>query len=357
MKQLFYKMDAFNFVPFKRTPWGGTKIPLLKQKYFPESKENIPQIIGESWEISTDEQFPSFVYLQNNEKVTLNHLLLHNSQEILGKKVAAQYGAHSPLLLKWLNADDLLSVQLHPKNGNPLLKSNECGKPESWLVLDVDKGGYVYLGFQEGLSKEQIIKHLLNDEPEKCLHRFEPNVLDYISVPAGCVHAVGTGVFVAEPQYVLPQKSGKTWRISDWRRLYDENGIKSSNGFSRELHVEESLNAINWELPRGKKIEEMLVRKMKSNIPFYGDENNPFALQVFCEKGQKNYTPLLKDAFSIVTVWSGEVILNCDSDTLIMRGGESALVSSEARQVTIHLNQNGNDKPCAAFFALNDEVL
>ncbi|WP_186645544.1 type I phosphomannose isomerase catalytic subunit [Fluviispira vulneris] len=356
MNQLFYKMDAFNFVPIKRTPWGGAKISALKKKYFPENNEKIPQNIGESWEVSTDEQFPSFVYLKNNEKVTLKSLLQNNAQAILGKNTSSKYGAHSPLLLKWLNANDLLSVQLHPNNGNSLLKSNECGKPESWLVLDTDEAGFVYLGFQENLTKEQIVQYLLNDEPEKCLYRYEPKVLDYISVPAGCVHAVGTGVFVAEPQYVLPEKSGKTWRISDWRRLYDDNGMKSSKGIPRELHVEESLQAIDWSLPRGKKLEEKLVQNMQSNKPFYGDENNPFALQVFCEKGKFQYDPLIKDTFSVVTVWAGEVILKCDSDTLIMHGGESALVSSEARQVTIQLTQYGNDKSCAAFFAFNDEV-
>ena len=68
----------------------------------------------------------------------MNELLKDKAQSILGLKIAEKYGNHSPLLLKWLNADDLLSVQLHPKNNNKLLKEDECGKPESWLVLDVE---------------------------------------------------------------------------------------------------------------------------------------------------------------------------------------------------------------------------
>ncbi|APJ02947.1 type I phosphomannose isomerase catalytic subunit [Silvanigrella aquatica] len=357
MKNFFYKMDPFNFVPLIKTPWAGKKIAELKNKYFPNSLHLIPLSIGESWEVSTDSVFPSKISLPENEIVTLEELLKRDGKRILGHTISEKYGEHIPLLLKWLHADDLLSVQLHPKNNNPQLKENECGKPESWLVLDVEKNGYLYLGFKEGLSREQIIHYLLNDQPEKCLHRFEPQKFDYISVPPGCVHAVGNGVLVAEPQYILPKKSGKTWRISDWNRLYDENGYKSDKGKPRELHVHESLDAIDWNLPQGNNLEKLLVHKLQHDSVFLGNHYNPFAVQVFCHEGQERYHPLIKDSFTIVTVWSGKLVLTSDCDNIAMCAGESALISSDSQEVLLTLLKQGDDNPCAAFFALNEEVL
>lgn len=330
-QNFFYKVIPFHFVSFSKTPWGGDHISAIKKKYFPNEKENIPFLIGESWEISTDPLFPSQIKKENGHIVNLNEIV------------------QLPLLLKWIHSRDLLSVQLHPENNNPLLKENECGKSEAWLVVDVEPSGFVYLGFKEGLSQDQIMEYLRNNEAEKCLYKFTPKKFDYISVPPGCVHALGPGVFVAEPQNILPNKSGKTWRISDWKRLY--------NGKPRELHVEQALDAIDWNLPRGAALEKMLVREMKSGVPFYGDETNPFALELFSEMGVFPYAQLQKNSFSVVTVFSGQVTISVDADadkskSITLIGGESAFIPAETTNMHVHLEHYLED-PVVAFFGVS----
>lgn len=360
MSYFFLKTDSFNFVPINKTPWGGSKIAEIKKKYFPNFLNKIPDHIGESWEVSTDIHYPSKIISDNkelNNKTLTEVLKNNNAQKILGESIFNKYGAHCPLLLKWLNASDFLSVQLHPNNHNPDLKPDECGKPESWLVLDIEKDGFVYLGFQEHLTQSQITEFLLNDEPEKCLYRYEPKVFDYISVPPGCVHAIGKGVFVAEPQYVLPQKSGKTWRISDWKRLYNKHGQKSETGKPRELHVKESINSIDWNLPRGKDLEKLLIKNLSEDSVFYGDKYNPFAISVFNEIGTFCYKPLFKNTFSIISVWSGEIIMKHNNKTSTLKGGESGLIVSNIDNIHLTLKSKNNDLPKAAFFSLNSEVI
>jgi mannose-6-phosphate isomerase class I len=351
-------MDAFNFVPFQKTPWAGSQISKLKKKSFPQTKRDLPLKIGESWEVSTEPSFPSKVCM--NEHLTdlsLKDLFMRDGKRILGKLIVEKYGFHSPLLLKWLSSELALSLQLHPKNNHPLLKKNECGKPESWLILNSKENSFVYLGFQEGFSKNQIIDSFLKKTPEKFLYRFQVKKLDYISVPTGCVHALGPHLFLAEPQYVLPEKIAKTWRLFDWNRLYDDQGNLSSKGHPRDLHFEEALCAIDWDLPRGKELEKLFVKKMQHGIPFLGDKNNPFALNLYCEEGEFLYTPLQKGFFSILTVWSGEVFVNSNLEVLHLVAGESAIISADACDIYVTLIKKDNKLPQAAFFAFNDGVV
>jgi mannose-6-phosphate isomerase len=357
MTNSFYKCSPFNFVPLTRTPWAGKQISQLKSKSFPESHSSIPEKIGESWEISTDSQFPSQIKINEKESIYLMNLLASNPDYILGKDVYKKYGSHFPLLLKWLQADDLLSVQLHPNNKSSLLKENECGKPEAWLVLNVEEGGFVYLGFKENLTKEEIIFYLKTDQLDQCLHKYYPKKFDYISVPCGAVHAVGTGVLLAEPQYVLPNKIAKTWRISDWGRLYDENGKQSPNGKPRELHVDESFSAIDWSLKRGKELEKLLIQNVSSGDTFLGNEQNPFALKVYGINENENnkliYQHLLPNSFSLFTVWSGSINLTTGNECLQIKAGESGFICAASKEVSVEILNGGS----IAFFALNDSYL
>jgi mannose-6-phosphate isomerase class I len=347
----FVKFDPYNFVPVTRTPWAGALIGACKKRALPKPEHGWPARIGESWEVSTDAHFPSKVV---GDDVFLNQLIERNPAFYLGPGLSAIFGSHCPLLLKWLNAQEPLSVQVHPQHDHPLLKPNECGKPESWLILDnPHQAGFVFLGFKDGLSKDQILAGLRQDRPRDVLHVVYPKVGDVIAIPPGCVHATGPGVLIAEPQYVLPAKSGKTWRLSDWRRFYNQAGEQDPLGKPRELHIDEAISAIDWDLPRGKELERLLIHNAAHREVFQANRYNPFPVQSFLTAGMYVYSPLVEEQFSLVTCWEGQLRLMHDSgETLSLVAGESGFISAGAGIIRIELSAvDAQFAPACAFFA------
>ncbi len=367
---MFIKMSPFNFTPLARTPWAGQEISAIKKRYQTSNAMGleIPSRIGESWEVSTSDEFLSLVQNSENSEnseipkqsqntTTLSEALAHSPEIILGKKSNSRFGSHCPILLKWIEASTPLSVQIHPNHKNPSLKKNECGKPEAWLILAAKPNASIYLGFKENLTQTEIENFLKSDNAQACLHKFEPNPFDYISIPAGCVHALGPDILVAEPQVVLPQKNGKTWRMSDWQRLYNKSGVEDPTGQPRELHSDFAISAIDWSLPRGKDLEKLLIHELKHAQTFSGNNVHPFAAQIFLQAGQFSRQPLFAGEFEIVTMWAGKATLRCPvtNQILEMKGGESALVSAQISQQQLKLESHLNEQPALAFFSLNPE--
>ncbi|NBX17454.1 MAG: hypothetical protein EBR09_08835 [Proteobacteria bacterium] len=363
MKTPFVKFDPYNFVPLTRTPWAGQLIGVAKIKFLSGPESGWPERIGESWEISTDTEFPSKlheVHQTSGQPLFLTDLLREQPEYYLGKGIAAQFGSHCPLLLKWLNAKEPLSVQVHPKHTHPALRDNQCGKPESWLVLSNTFGeGYIFLGFKEGISKDDIMTALREDRPRDVMNVFYPKAGSYISIPAGCVHAVGSGLLIAEPQYVLPNKSGATWRISDWGRRYNGKGELDPQGRPRELHISEALSAIDWDLPRGKDLGKELIRELAHGEEFAGDKHNPFAVRYFSKAGIYQYKPLVADQFTLATCWEGKLqIFNNNNEAVVLSAGESGLISAAAGEVKIALAEpRPLVRPECAFFSLNPNLI
>jgi mannose-6-phosphate isomerase len=336
---MLYLMNADNFVPLTRTPWAGTLISKIKSKNPSISSSSVPQRIGESWEVSTEPSFPSSVTTPEGIRVLLTELLEDFGAAVLGQKTYNSFGANSPLLLKWLNASEDLSVQVHPNNSCKILESNECGKPESWLVLDVEPGGYIYLGFKENFTKEHIETALKENRAEEVMNKFYPKKFDFIFVPPGCVHAVGPGVLIVEPQYVLPKKLGVTWRLGDWGRTYNAAGEKDSAGKPRPLHFEKGLQVIYWNLPRG----NALLKKLVSHDErFEGSEENPFAYHRYAQEGSFAHEFLAPGSFSLLTVWAGEaavMIVPPGKPPISVRvpQGQSLLLSAEVQTCQVIL--------------------
>lgn len=214
---------------FKSVVWGGRRLERFG-KALPAGP------IGESWEMSVHPHHVSRVA----EGVWSGRLLTDLFREhgdALGRD-------RFPWLIKYLDCDGLLSIQVHPDDEQAQrLLGEPNGKSEVWLVLDAEEEGRIFAGFKPGVAREEVVCRLRDGTLENCMHAVAPKPGDCFYLPAGTVHAVGRGVVIAEIQ----QSSDATFRLFDWNRV----GL---DGKPRPLHVEASLACINWDagpvLPR-----------------------------------------------------------------------------------------------------------
>lgn len=209
--------------------WGGNRLKtLLNKKY--DSKN-----CGESWEISGVEGNISVVangFLKGND---LSELIEIYMGDLVGDKVYEKFGAEFPLLIKFIDAQDDLSIQVHPNDELSKERHNAFGKTEMWYVVDVAEGALINSGFNQPVNKEKYIEYLENGNLIDLLKYDEADVGDVYFIPAGRVHAIGKGSLVAEIQ----QTSDVTYRIFDYNR-------KDDIGNERELHTEFALDAIDF---------------------------------------------------------------------------------------------------------------
>ena len=193
-----------NFTALSRTPWAGKALAKgIKKRHATDSD----QPIGESWELSCDPEAPSKL-LQVSD-ATLADLIACRTSECLSGNLVAAGRTTCDILVKLINPALPLSLQIHPSDDNKLLKSNECGKPESWLVLSCDKGSGLYIGFSRHLDKRDIQRLLETNQFSADLLQFVPvKPGDFFEIEPHVPHAIGPGVVLLEPQRVIAEKIG-----------------------------------------------------------------------------------------------------------------------------------------------------
>ncbi len=235
------RLTADNFTPPSRTPWGGTRIA----ERYKSACAQAGLRIGESWEVSVEPSFPSVIEGGGR----LAEAIAADPRAWLGDDASYQ---QLSILVKLLDADDDLSVQVHPAMDDPTLADDESGKPESWVILDAVKGAGLYLGFRDGVTEDEVRRCTLGAGRLDELMTFVPVTSgDVFVIDAGTPHAIGAGVTLVEPQLVMPGKRGLTHRFWDWNRRYDTDGNRDPEGALRPLHVERSLAVTRWNAPRG----------------------------------------------------------------------------------------------------------
>ena len=212
---------------FRDYLWGGRKLETVLGKKLPSSG-----VWAESWEVVDHSEHQSIV--QNGELAgkSLREIAQATPQWLFGDAKIK----HLPLLLKYLDCQRVLSVQVHPDDEYGLrMNPPDLGKTEAWYIVDADPGAVLYAGLNQGVNQEQLREAMASGNVESCLHRIEPKRGDCVFIPAGTVHALGGGLLVAEIQ----QASNTTFRLFDWNRV-------DTNGKPRALHIDQSLQVIDF---------------------------------------------------------------------------------------------------------------
>ncbi len=290
----------------KQTIWGGDKI--IPFKHLDDHLENV----GESWEISGVPGNETVVADGEYAGKKLNELVIEQKDKLVGKANYERFGDEFPLLIKFIDARQDLSIQVHPTDEIAKRQGKERGKTEMWYIMDSDKDAKLYSGLKMQITPEQYKAMVEDDTITDALAQYEVKEDDCFFLPAGRIHAIGTGCFLAEIQ----QTSDVTYRIYDFKR-------KDKDGNYRQLHTKEAAECINYTVEddyrthyEHKKNEGVTLVECPYFTTAVYDLDEPMTL---------DYSEL--DSFIILIGLKGEgTIIDNEGNTVTISAGESILV-------------------------------
>ncbi len=299
----------------KQTIWGGDKIIPFKQ--LSDSLDNV----GESWEISGVKDNETIVADGPLEGKSLNTVVEGMGAKLVGHDNYKRFGNEFPLLIKFIDARDDLSIQVHPTDEIAVRQGRKRGKTEMWYLMASDPGAKLYSGLKREITPEEYKKMVEDDTICDALAQYEVKEDDVFFLPAGRIHAIGTGCFLAEIQ----QTSDVTWRIYDFKR-------KDKNGNYRELHTKQAAEAIDYHVEKDYRTEYRPEKNQGVNIvncPYFNtavyDLDEPMTL---------DYSGL--DSFVILIGLKGEgTITDAEGNTTSLKAGETVLVPAEETEVKV----------------------
>ncbi|UII80484.1 type I phosphomannose isomerase catalytic subunit [Flagellimonas sp. CMM7] len=298
----------------KERLWGGTKLKDVLGK--PIESE----ITGESWELSG--VAGDISEISNGELVgtSLQELIQKEGKNLLGKSVVERFGNDFPILIKFIDAKQDLSIQLHPNDELAKKRHNSFGKTEMWYVMDADPGAKLIVGFDKSVEKEEYIKSLEENTLLNLMNYEEVSEGDTFFINTGKIHAIGAGVLLAEIQ----QTSDVTYRVFDFNR-------KDKNGNLRELHTELALDAMDYS-----KKDDFKVN--------YLDKMDSINTMVDCPYFKTNFLELSKgmrqdvssrDSFTIYMCVGGEAEIVNDFGSSLIKKGETILIAASSSWIDI----------------------
>lgn len=306
-------MWTFNPI-LKTLIWGGEKIAPYK------GIRTALKNIGESWEISGVAGSESVVADGPDKGLTLSQLLEKYGEKLLGKKNYKKYGNSFPLLIKFIDAAHDLSVQVHPDDELARKRGSLFGKTEMWYVLGAEEGALLANGFNREVKPEEY-KNLVDTGEIMDVLNFNPvKKGDAFYIPAGRVHAIGKGAFVAEIQ----ETSDITYRLYDYKR-------KDENGNERELHTEEAFEAINFSDTDGHAVEYTAHPDVPVNLvtsPFFTTNLLDIDHEVM-----RDYSEW--DTFVVIICTKGSARLTTSDSSIILNEGHSVLIPAYCKSLSI----------------------
>ncbi|MCX6250083.1 MAG: mannose-6-phosphate isomerase [Bacteroidetes bacterium] len=300
---------------FKERIWGGAKIRTKLGLDF-GSMANC----GEAWVISGVDGFESKVingFLKGNN---LNELVEVYMDDLLGEKTFNKYREEFPILVKFIDANDFLSIQVHPDDALAAKRKIGGGKTEMWYILEADKEAELITGFSRKVDADTYIKYLKDKKLPEILNFEKVKEGDVFYIPSGRVHALGPGILLAEIQ----QTSDTTYRIYDWGRV-------DAAGKSRELHTELALEAIDFNIYDTYRNTYSRKENMTTNLvdcPYFITNFLTFNQEI-----RKDYTYL--DSFVIYVITEGSALLSYESGVENLRAGEAILLPAVMEKLTI----------------------
>lgn len=323
-------MYPLRFQPsFRRYIWGGRRLAEVLFKSIGD------QTAAESWEVVDHGDDQSVVQFGSFAGRTLHELVVEFEAGLVGEKVwqrinddklPAALRQRFPLLLKFLDANRDLSVQVHPDDQmGATLSPPDLGKTEAWYVLHADPGAKVYAGLKAGVTADQFADAIQSGNTETLLHAFEAKAGDCIFVEAGTMHAIGAGLLVAEIQ----QASNTTFRVFDWNRVDDQ-------GNSRELHIDQALAATHF------------GRGPVNPLPAQACEDPAWKTVVNCDqftmrhgKLTENWTTCGDGKLRIFAVIGGAMSIQNDPAESPLRLGDTTLLPACLGSTEIRVEQDG----------------
>jgi len=312
------KLYPLKFEPIlKERLWGGTKLKDVLNKPIESD------ITGESWELSTVKGDVSIVANGELQGTSLQDLINTQAKTLLGESVVERFGYDFPILIKFIDAKQDLSIQLHPNDELANERHDSFGKTEMWYVMDADPGANLIVGFNKDVEKEEYKKSIENDTLLELLNYEPVKEGDTFFINTGKIHAIGAGVLLAEIQ----QTSDITYRVFDFNR-------KDKNGNLRELHTDLALDAIDY------------AKKDDFKVTYNIDKDKVNKM-VDCPYFKTNSLQLTKDLFQDISTRDSFTILMCvkgkaqvlnENGATELSKGETVLVPASSKKLEIRTN-------------------